>query len=147
MDTVTMLKSVTPSSTDEPPSPQYLKERDCCVKYFDSWSENDQVTTLVLIFLDICGGGLRKLVYGLTSHVHFALTDIYNKKLPGICICLAIINLIDISFWHFSTMCHASAGDLHWASPGTHVSLPARPDQLLSQTHAAARLHLSSSRY
>ncbi|XP_052771776.1 F-box/WD repeat-containing protein 1A-like isoform X2 [Mya arenaria] len=54
MDTEAMLKTLSPSSTEEPPSPQYLKERDCCVKYFDGWSENDQVLFLEHLLARMC---------------------------------------------------------------------------------------------
>jgi len=41
-------------SSEEQPSPQFVKERDSCVKVFDSWSENDQVLFIEHMLSRMC---------------------------------------------------------------------------------------------
>ncbi|XP_060578618.1 F-box/WD repeat-containing protein 1A-like isoform X1 [Ruditapes philippinarum] len=52
-ETIAHIKPVG-SVVDEQPSPQFLKERDGCVKLFDNWSENDQVLFIEHLLSRMC---------------------------------------------------------------------------------------------
>lgn len=52
-ETISHIKPVG-SVSEEQPSPQFLKERDGCVKLFDMWSENDQVLFLEHLLSRMC---------------------------------------------------------------------------------------------
>ncbi|XP_052225874.1 beta-TrCP-like isoform X2 [Dreissena polymorpha] len=54
IDTLSMLKSINPGSTEESLSPQYLKEKDACVKLFDAWTEHDQVAFVEHLLSKMC---------------------------------------------------------------------------------------------
>ena len=51
-ETIAHIKPI--GSKSEQPSEQYLKERDSCLKYFDNWSENDQVFFIEHLLSRMC---------------------------------------------------------------------------------------------
>ena len=51
-EALSMIKPVT--HRVEEPSPEFIQERDACTKYFDNWSENNQVLFLEYLLSRMC---------------------------------------------------------------------------------------------
>ena len=51
-EALSMIKPITQRM--EEPSPEFIQERDACTKYFDNWSENNQVLFLEFLLSRMC---------------------------------------------------------------------------------------------